>query len=127
MPDPFVEARINKADQFLRGATSATDRGDWDVAVSDAILAGIAACDAYLALRHAVRSSGPHHRLASLLRKHGGPGVAKQVEALGRMIAFKTDSQYGQKMFGAREARETIARAERLVAWARDAMKGAQT
>jgi hypothetical protein len=117
--------RLAKARQFLRGARTAHDISDLDAAVSDAILAGIAATDAVLAWRFQVRSASTRHAQAVvLLRAEGGSSVTRQVAALERLLRLKSSVQYGDRLCTAREATEALARAERLVAWAVDEVEG---
>lgn len=120
-----ARARLSKAEQFLRSALRSLEEEDWDAVVSSAVLAGMAACDGYLLRAHGVMPDGPGHRAAArMLRKHGGPAVADHAEKLDRLVAIKSRAQYSDRLSTERQAREAVARAERLVTWAKRTIEG---
>lgn len=118
--------RLEKARRFLSAAIRLVEDGYWDGATSDAVLAGIAAVDAYLLQVHGVAHHGRSHaELLRVLRKRGGRSLEVQTKALGRLLSVKAVAQYGEKLSTEREARDAVVRAERLVGWAEKALKGA--
>ena len=118
---------MNKAEQFIASARDAMAHRHWDATVSGAVLAGIAAADAYMVGRHGMRSRGDHREAIQLLRIHGGPVVAERADTLTQLVGKKATAQYGEKMSTEGQALQAIKRAERLIAWAKEALKGAET
>lgn len=89
-----------------------------------AIHAGISSVDAYVVWAHGMRSTARDHMEAvRLLRRLGGDEIAPRASALERLLAKKNLVEYEDRLFTPAEARDALLRAERLVSWARDAVK----
>jgi len=111
-----VQLRARHATDFLETATDALtlhpDRTN--VAISNAVLAGIAAADAICghSLGHA--AAGDAHEEATRLLATTGPAAAQQVNDLRRLLALKTNSQYSPRILTDSTAADAIRWATRL-------------
>ncbi len=108
--------RLGDAREFLDAAELYED-GPAQVAVSNAVLAGIAASDAACCAILKRRSRSSDHRDASLLLEKitGGREIAKEFT---RLISLKDKGQYGMADVPASDARAAVRQARRLVEFA---------
>ena len=125
------EARLylDKADQFVEQARFGLDAGRNDAALLDAIHAAISGTDAVTIALAGVRSSDPdHQRAADLLEEVAGsaPEVRERARQLRALLARKNTVEYQSRKASAREAREGVERAGRIVDWAKGVLENAR-
>ena len=125
------EARLylDKADQFVEQARFGLDAGRNDAALLDAIHAAISGTDAVTIALAGVRSSDPdHQRAADLLEEVAGsaPEVSERARQLRALLARKNTVEYQSRKASAREAREGVDRAGRIVDWAKGVLENAR-
>ena len=125
------EARLylDKADQFVEQARFGLDGGRNDAALLDAIHAAISGTDAVTTALAGVRSSDPdHQRAADLLEEVAGsaPEVRERARQLRALLARKNTVEYESRKASAREAREGVDRAGRIVDWAKGVLENAR-
>ena len=125
------EARLylDKADQFVEQARFGLDAGRNDAALLDAIHAAISGTDAVTTALAGVRSSDPdHQRAADLLEEVAGsaPEVRERARQLRALLARKNTVEYESRKASAREAREGVERAGRIVDWAKGVLENAR-
>ena len=125
------EARLylDKADQFVEQARFGLDAGRNDAALLDAIHAAISGTDAVTIALAGVRSSDPdHQRAADLLEEVAGsaPEVRERARQLRALLARKNTVEYESRKASAREARDGVERAGRIVDWAKGVLENAR-
>ena len=125
------EARLylDKADQFVEQARFGLDAGRNDAALLDAIHAAISGTDALTIALAGVRSSDPdHQRAADLLEEVAGsaPEVRERARQLRALLARKNTVEYESRKASAREARDGVERAGRIVDWAKGVLQNAR-
>ena len=125
------EARLylDKADQFVEQARFGLDGGRNDAALLDAIHAAISGTDAVTIALAGVRSSDPdHQRAADLLEEVAGsaPEVRERARQLRALLARKNTVEYESRKASAREARDGVERAGRIVDWAKGVLQNAR-
>ena len=125
------EARLylDKADQFVEQARFGLDAGRNDAALLDAIHAAISGTDAVTIALAGVRSSDPdHQRAADLLEEVAGsaPEVRERARQLRALLARKNTVEYESRKASAREARDGVERAGRIVDWAKGVLQNAR-
>jgi len=125
------EARLylDKADQFVEQARFGLDAGRNDAALLDAIHAAISGTDAVTTALAGVRSSDPdHQRAADLLEEVAGsaPEVRERARQLRALLARKNTVEYESRKASAREARDGVERAGRIVDWAKGVLQNAR-
>ncbi len=112
---------LDKAIQFIEQARSGLDANRNDAALLAAIHAAISGTDAVTVALAGVRSTDPdHHRAADLLGEvvastQEGRERARQLRAL---LARKNTVEYESRKATAKDARDGVERAARLVDWA---------
>lgn len=113
-----AERHLDKAEQYLRVAATALERGDLDAAGGNAVNAGINAADAVSGMVQGDRWNGAHEQAAAHVRKAGPHGrtVANQ---LGRLVRKKSQAQYEATPLRKKEAEALVQAAERAVGAAR--------
>lgn len=120
-----AQARLNDAHAFLQQAEISLQFVDGPrrnaTAVSSAVLAGIAACDAACALALGIVSAGAHDQAVRLLNRVSGS--TKAVGDLSKLVAIKTAAQYTGKSIAERQATDAIKRAQRLIAFAESQLR----
>lgn len=119
--------RYKHAIKFLEVAEIAAGEHEQDpeyasVAVSLAVLAGIAAADAACcaALGERSRSDDHHDAEAFLRRVEGGEGAAKQ---LHQLLSFKDEAQYGFFDVSPGELRKALRRARAVLTFSESALR----
>jgi hypothetical protein len=119
-------ARLDDARAFLQQAELSLELVDgsrrYAVAVSSAVLAGIAAADAACAVSLGTTSAGQHDQVVKLLRRISGGGRASN--DMSRLLASKSAAQYSGGSVTQRAAADSIARAQRLVRFAEEQLRG---
>jgi hypothetical protein len=110
--------RLSAARKFLEAAELFL--GDVDpegrrVAVSNAVLAGIAAADAMCCARLGKHAVGDDHRTAADLVRGIGPGGAEASKALIALLGIKHKAQYQASPVGRGDAKAAVRRARALV------------
>jgi HEPN domain-containing protein len=129
---PRAEARLylGKAEQFLQEARSALERSRHDAALLNAIHAAISGSDAVTAVLAERRSADPEHqRAVDLLEEVAGQSeeIKTRVRQLRMMLlAKKNIVEYESRQGTAKEAVESVERAERFVEWARQVVDRAR-
>ena len=112
-----VRLRARHAEDFLETATDALtlhpDRRN--VAISNAVLAGIAAADAICGRVLGEAAKGDAHDEATRLLATTGPAAQAQVNDLRRLLALKTNSQYSPLILTDSAAADAIRSAGRLI------------
>ena len=120
---------LDKADQFVEQARFGLDAGRNDAALLDAIHAAISGTDAVTIALAGVRSSDPdHQRAADLLEEVAGsaPEVRERARQLRALLARKNTVEYESRKASAREARDGVERAGRIVDWAKGVLQNAR-
>ncbi len=125
------EARLYlaKAQQFSAEAIAAINNSRNDAAMLNAVHAAISATDAVGVALAGRRSTDPdHQRAADLLQEVGGRsrGIVSHVRQLRMLLAKKNLVEYESRQASAKEAREAVQRAERIVRWASQTIEAAQ-
>ena len=113
---------LDKAVQFVEQARSGLDSGRYDAALLDAIHAAISGTDAATVALAGVRSADPdHQRAADLLEEVAGsaPEGRERVRQLRALLARKNTVEYESRKATAKDARDAVERAGRVVDWAR--------
>lgn len=128
---PRSEARLYlaKAQQSSAEASAAIKGSRNDAAMLNAVHAAISATDAVCIALSGRRSADPdHRRAADLLQEIGGrsKGIAGHARQLRMLLAKKNAIEYESRQAGAKEAREAVKRAERLVDWANHTVEAAR-
>ncbi len=125
-----VEARLylEKAVQFHEQARSGIEAHRNDAALLDAIHAAICGTDAATIALSGVRSTDPDHQRAADLLEEVAPTAegrerARQLRAL---LARKNTVEYESRRASAKEARDGVERAGRIVEWAKDVVAKAR-
>jgi len=113
-----------KARQFAESAAAAARDGSRnDSAVLCAVHAGISAADAVSVALGGRRSADPDHQRAVQLLEQvagGASSIKQHADQLRALIRQKNRVEYEDKLASAADARDAVARCERLVSWARD-------
>jgi hypothetical protein len=99
-----------------------TDGFDADVAVTNAVHAGIAASDALCCLRLGERSSDQDHASAAVLLARVDKSLAIE---LTRLLALKTKAAYETRRVSGADAKAAVRRAAKLIAAASVALESA--
>lgn len=125
------EARLylDKAVQFIEQARAglAADRND--AALLDAIHAAISGTDAATVALAGVRSTDPdHQRAADLLEEvaSSAPYGRERARQLRALLARKNTVEYESRKASARDARDGVERAGRIVDWAEEVVAKAR-
>jgi len=117
---------MGKAEQFLQEATSAIHASRSDAAMLNAIHAAVSAADSVAVALAGRRSSDPDHtRAADLLEEVAGASgeVRTHARQLRALLARKNAVEYESRRATAKEAADAVARATRLVEWARGVVR----
>lgn len=112
---------VRKAEQFLDEAQEAVAAERYDAALLTAIHAAICAADAVTVVLAGRRSSHPDHQRATDLLEEvvaSTPGSRERVRQLRGLLSRKNAVEYESRRATAREARDSVERASRLVKWA---------
>lgn len=119
---------VDKAAQFLDQARAGLEANRNDAALLDAIHAAISAADAVTVALAGVRSSDPdHQRAADLLQEvAGGQEGRERGRQLRALLARKNAVEYESRKAIAKEARDGVERAGRIVEWASDVVRKAR-
>jgi HEPN domain-containing protein len=125
------EARLylDKAVQFIEQARSGLDADRHDAALLDAIHAAISGTDAVTIALAGVRSTDPdHQRAADLLEEvvASAPEIRERARLLRALLARKNTVEYESRKASAKDAREGVERAGRLVDWAKEILAKAR-
>jgi HEPN domain-containing protein len=125
------EARLylDKATQFIEQARSGLDADRNDAALLDAIHAAISGTDAATIALAGVRSTDPdHQRAADLLAEVAGSGAESRERArqLRTLLARKNTVEYESRKASAKDARDGVERASRIVDWAKEVVVNAR-
>lgn len=121
-PLDAARAHLAKADEYLAEAESALQVGHFNVATSNAVIAGINAKDAIcLALVGTTSKADDHRRAVPELRKAGKLG-AELAPTLDRLLKPKTKSQYQALPMARKDAEVATRQAAQMVAGARAAL-----
>ncbi len=109
--------RSTHAREFLEAAVEATTSHPerTNVAVANAVLAGIAACDALCGIALGECARGEAHGEAVVLVARVAPGGARHATDLRRLLAVKNNAQYSPATLSAEAARTAVVWAGRLV------------
>jgi hypothetical protein len=118
-------ARLEQARRFLEGAELVHGEGSayGSVAVSLAVLAGIAASDAACCAVLGERPRGQNHREAVGIVERVQPGGDDAGKALRRLLDQKDKAEYGFGDVGAPAVRSALRQAESLVRFAERALR----
>ncbi len=125
------EARLylDKAIQFIEQARSGLDADRNDAALLDAIHAAISGADAATVALAGVRSTDPdHQRAADLLEEvaASAPEGRERVRQLRALLARKNTVEYESRKASGKDARDAVARAGRIVDWAKEVIDKAR-
>jgi HEPN domain-containing protein len=114
---------LDKAVQFIEQARSGLDSGRNDAALLDAIHAAISGADAATVALAGVRSADPDHQQAADLLGEvaaSAPEGRERVRQLRTLLARKNAVEYESRKASAKEARDSVERAGRIVGWAKE-------
>lgn len=120
---------LEKAVQFIDQARSGIDAGRNDAALLDAIHAAISGADAATVALAGVRSTDPdHQRAADLLEEvaASAPEGRERARQLRALLARKNTVEYESRKATAKEAREGVERASRIVDWSKQVLASAR-
>jgi HEPN domain-containing protein len=120
---------MDKASQFLEQARTGLEANRNDATLLDAIHAAISAVDAATIALAGVRSTDPdHQRAADLLEEVAGSGseVRERARQLRALLARKSAVEYESRKATAKDARDGVERAGRVVEWARQVVTNAR-
>jgi HEPN domain-containing protein len=110
-----------KAEQFVTKARTALEGSRHDAAMLNAIHAAISAVDAVTAALSGLRSADPdHQRAIDLLEEvaSGSEEIRTRARQTRQLLAKKNIVEYEARRASAKEARDAVERAGRLVDWA---------
>lgn len=121
---PRSEAHLylSKASEFAAQARAASDSELHDAAVLLSVHAAISSADAVTVALAGLRSADPdHQRAVDLLGDvaRGSEEIQQRAAQLRALLQKKNLVEYESRRSSPAEARDAVARAERLVAWAR--------
>lgn len=110
-----------RAEQNRDGMQSELTAKRWDAAALLAIHAAISAADAICIRREGVRNAGEHGDAVDLLRRTvaEADGLKENVTRLDRLLARKSDTEYGDRLVTEARARDIAKNVERFLDWAR--------
>jgi HEPN domain-containing protein len=114
---------LDKAVQFIEQARSGLDSGRNDAALLNAIHAAISGTDAATVALAGVRSVDPDHQRAADLLEEVAASAAEgreRARQLRALLARKNAVEYESRKAGAKDARDGVERAARIVDWAKD-------
>lgn len=118
---------LEKAFQFLEQARSGLDAHRDDASLLNAIHAAISAADAATIALGAVRSTDPdHQRAADLLEDTAGSEGRARARQLRLLLGRKNAVEYESKKASAKDARDGVERAGRIVGWAEEVLAKAR-
>ena len=120
---------LDKGVQFIEQARSGLDAGRNDAALLNAIHAAITSTDAVTTALAGVRSTDPdHHRAADLLEDIVASASEDRQWArqLRSLLARKNAVEYESRKTSAKEARDGVERAGRIVGWAKEVLAAAR-
>lgn len=118
--DPAHAPRfLKKTDELYRSAETNLMNSRWNAASTDAIHAAILAADAALVQAKGHRNAGDHQNVVRLLRQDFGAAAEGAIAALTRLLVKKHETDYESRLATEQEARDAVARAQTIYAWAR--------
>lgn len=128
---PRAEAQLYaaKATEFADQARSAAEAGRHDAALLLSVHAAISAGDAVAVALAGLRSADPDHaRAVDLLESvaRGSEELKTRSRQMRSLLQKKNLVEYESRRTTAAEARDALARAERLVDWARTTVSSAR-
>ena len=112
---------LAKAEQFVEEARAALDSSRDDAAMLNAVHAAISALDAVTVALAGLRSADPdHQRAVDLLEEvaSGSEEIKTRVRQTRQLLAKKNMVEYESRRATAKEARDAVERASRIVDWA---------
>jgi HEPN domain-containing protein len=115
---------LDKAEQFFATAELALAAGMHDAAASNAVLAGIRACDAICAARVGRYAKAQSHGEAVALVRQSGAEGRQAATLLTRLLTVKSKAQYDTTKVSADAARRTVESARRILVLAKDVLRG---
>ncbi|HZI96628.1 MAG TPA: hypothetical protein VFD41_03775 [Actinomycetales bacterium] len=116
-------SRTDVAERYLTVAELAAEddaHASRNVAVGNAVLAGIAASDALCCLRLGRRSRGQDHHAAVDLVRHVDATLARDLD---RLLRLKDTAHYGDQFISSDKVISSVRAAQRLVEAAREATR----
>lgn len=121
------EARLHleKAVQFLEQARSGLDANRYDAVLLDAIHAALSGTDTVTIVLGGVRSTDPDHQHAADLLEEvaaAAPEIRERARQLRALLARKNAVEYESRKASAKDARDAVERAGRMVEWAREVL-----
>jgi len=114
---------LEKAVQFLEQARSGLEANRYDAVLLDAIHAAISGTDTVTVALGGVRSTDPdHQRAVDLLEEvaAAAPEIRERARQLRVLLARKNAVEYESRKASAKDARDGVERAGRIVEWAKD-------
>jgi HEPN domain-containing protein len=120
---------LGKAGQFVDAAQRALDVRQYDAGMLDAIHAAITAADAVAIALSGRRSADPdHQRAVDFLEEvgRGSESIGTRIKQLRDLLSKKTPVEYESRRATAKEAADAVARAVRIVEWARETVRRAK-
>lgn len=126
-----AEARLYlaKAEQFSAEADAALSGSRNDAAMLNAIHAAISAVDAVTTALAGLRSADPdHQRAIDLLEEvaSGSDEVKTRARQMRQLLTRKNIVEYESRRATAKEARQAVERANRIVTWAAQTVRRAR-
>ncbi len=120
---------LAKAKQLVEEANLALDGARYDAAMLNSIHAGISAAEAVTVALAGRRSTDPdHQRVADLLGEVGrsSGSIGERVKQLRALLGKKNRVDYESRRASTAEAKDAVARADRLVKWGEEILTRAR-
>ncbi len=120
---------LGKAEQFAEAAQRALEDSQHDAGMLNAIHAAISAADAVAVALSGRRSVDPdHQRAVDFLEEvgRGSESIDARVKQLRALLSKKNQVEYESRRATTKEAADAVARAARIVEWARDTIRRAK-
>ena len=120
---------INKAEQCRDEASTALKAERYDAVLLNCIHAAISASDGVCVALSGLRSTDPDHmKAADLLEQAAGSiaGSKERAKQLRALLARKNAVEYESRRATAKDAQDALARADRLVSWAKETVANAR-
>ena len=111
---------LKRSDGFYAAAVSSSEREDWDVAVSNAVQAGISMADALTVWFLGLTSAGQDHnetlRLLQTLPLDKQE-IERNTKHLSNLLDVKGDAQYEDRSLKSDDSRKAIEQCSRFRSW----------
>lgn len=100
---------LKRAQECFNACQLSLEKGEWNACVINAIHCAISAADAFCIHKKGVRHAGDRHAEAIQLLLSINPQdeeLKRVANKLSRLLDIKTDSEYGERLSTAKDAKE---------------------